>query len=201
MESGGVARRLAEFARVRLGGRPVPEDLRTVLTETWEGRPGLVEQLGVRILEPGTTHVLMDHSYLSAADRANPDLMANVAAMTETAEYLRFVVELAQDFLLGYWFHPAEPADRPAPIVLLDTEGTYEPMPGATLTEAVVSYWAGRDDGTYADYRAELAALGLSLSPRSLADLTEPTLALHPEAYQDARYAEAIARLRSGPTG
>lgn len=178
--------RLTEFSAARLGGRPVPDDLAVLLIARWEGRTEAAEQLELEVLEAGATHHLLDDSWLTARDRANPSLMLTVAAGQRVFEHFRVVAVHQQEHLLGYWFHPEEPADRPAPVILLDSEASYWVMPGRTLTEALAYYYGSRDQKTYAEVRSEFLALGLPPTPESLTEITVPTPALHPEAALDA---------------
>ena len=81
--------KLAEYSRQRLAGRTIPGDLRTLLLVQWrrgEESSGAdpFESMGISLLDPGESHDLLDHSYLNDTDRADPDIMAKVAAMKET---------------------------------------------------------------------------------------------------------------------
>ena len=80
---------LATYRREKLGGRAMPPDLRTLLILQWErgtahdaeGADPLAT-MWVQLFDAKQSSDLLDHSYLNDEDRANPDIMANVAAMT-----------------------------------------------------------------------------------------------------------------------
>ncbi|MEU8404464.1 hypothetical protein AB0C28_55640 [Nonomuraea sp. NPDC048892] len=55
--------RLAKFSHERLPGRPIPDDLRTMLVAQWEGRTDFRDVFGIVFLEPGQPHPLLDISY------------------------------------------------------------------------------------------------------------------------------------------
>ncbi|MEJ7601788.1 MAG: hypothetical protein WKG01_28075, partial [Kofleriaceae bacterium] len=65
-----------------------------------------------------------DTSYLSEADRANPDIAANVDAMTKTNRLISWFGRDMEGFV-GIWRGPLGLAVERAPIVRLDTEGQY----------------------------------------------------------------------------
>lgn len=181
---------LRRFSRERLGGRPVPEDLRVMLTRLWDGEPEPAAGLRLEILAPGAGHPLLDHSSLTDADRADPDLMANIAAFDRIFEHACFVAIHDEMGPIGYWFHPDEPADRPAPIILLDDEGTFHLLPGTSLAEAEASYHSTPDEEVYAEIRDSLATFGILLASPTLADIPEPAPAVDPEDLHIAHYEE-----------
>ncbi|MEV0374381.1 hypothetical protein AB0I10_32080 [Streptomyces sp. NPDC050636] len=57
---------------------------------------------------------------------------------------------------IGYWLHPDEPADRPSPVIELDTEFSYRAMAGSTLVEACAA-----DQAQYHDEPDERIAFSL----------------------------------------
>jgi hypothetical protein len=102
--------RLEQFSRERLDGRPLPDDLRALLEAQWAGRQEFYEISELVFLEPGAASPLLDHGYLNEQDRADPDIMANVAAHKQMAKYFK-AVAVAGDGLgdcYGYWMHPDE---------------------------------------------------------------------------------------------
>jgi hypothetical protein len=158
--------RILEFGRERLGGRPVPDDLAILLEAQWSGNDGPLSALEIRFFAPGQTNTLIDHSYLNDRDRANPDTMANVAAIDQVNQYIGFVAEGLNGAALGYWLHPEEPADRPAPIVSFDTEGEYELLNGAYFAEAVVGKWVFDDDEWFGRLADGFEVLGVAMPVR-----------------------------------
>lgn len=166
--------RLKEFSRLRLDGRPVPEDVRLLATAQWEGRGHPFEQFGITILEPGAPHPLTDFSYLSAEERADPDIMANCAASTQMATYLMAVAQDEDSGFYGYWLHPGQRVDRqPPPVVKVDSELTYWELGGRTFAEACLYDIAFDDDALFAEVAAALAELHVPVSAGSRAGLAE----------------------------
>ena len=166
--------RLKEFSRLRLGGRPVPEDVRLLATAQWEGRGHPFEQFGITILEPGAPHPLTDFSYLTEKDRADPDIMANCAASAQMATYLMAVAQDEDSSFYGYWLHPEQRVDRdPPPVVKVDSELTYWELGGRTFAEACLYDIAFDDDALFAEVAAALAQLRVPVSAGSREALDE----------------------------
>ena len=65
-----------------------------------------------------------DTSYLNDDDRADPDIMSNVEAMTATNGLISWFAR-DQEGYVGLWRGPSNTALEEAPIVRLDTEGEY----------------------------------------------------------------------------
>ncbi|GHH25049.1 hypothetical protein [Streptomyces lanatus] len=163
--------RLEAFSRERLGGRPVPEDVRVLATAQWEGRGHPFEQLGITVLEPGALHPLTDHSYLSEEERADPDIMANCAASEQMATYLKAVAQDEDGNFYGYWLHPQQRETQPPPVIKVDTELTYSELGGRTFSEACLYDIAFDDDELFVTVAAELAQLDIRIPARSREDL------------------------------
>ncbi|MFD7731176.1 hypothetical protein ACFV6F_12425 [Kitasatospora phosalacinea] len=172
--------RLAAFSRERLDGRPLPDDLRTLLVAQWEGRDAFTRLLRLDLFAPGETHPLLDTDYLSEAELADPEMQCINAAAAQLAAHLKLVARGGRGWV-GYWLHPDEPADRGWRPAELDTEFSVRTLPGRTLAEAAAAELAHyRDESDeragYAALVAELAALGLPLDSREYdaLDRTEP---------------------------
>ena len=187
--------RIHDFSRERLGGRPVPDDLATLLKAQWSGNNGPLDDLEIEFFAPGQSHPLIDHSYLNGKDRAaSPDVLANVAAIDEVNRHIGFVAEGLNGGVIGYWLHPNEPAGRPAPVVSLDTEGQYEVFAGTTFAEAVVGAWVDDDDEWFGRLADGFEALGVAMPVRRTADLVKPEVAVDPAELHRRLYYEGRAR-------
>ncbi|GAA1560728.1 hypothetical protein GCM10009678_49520 [Actinomadura kijaniata] len=179
--------RLVEFSRERLGGRPLPDDLRTMLVAEWQGRAEFRDLLGITFLEAGKPHPFLDAGHRGAD--ADPETRAIDAALAEMSGHLGIVAQSDKGWI-GYWLHPDEPADRPPPLIQLDTEGSYWSMVGSTLAEACAA-----DRARYHDEPDErvaftliadrLAELGLPLGTRDYDALRDPEYAVNPEKLTD----------------
>ncbi|WP_310720941.1 hypothetical protein [Streptomyces lydicus] len=200
--------RLAEFSRQRLDGRPIPDDLRTMLVAQWENRTDFRSLLDLTFFEAGELHPLLDTSYLSEAERADPEMQAVIAGGAEMARYVKLVAAGGKGWI-GYWLHPDEPTDQPWPVIELDTEFSYWGMSGSTLAEACAAdradYHDDPDEGTaFSLLSARLAELGLPLSGQAYDALHEPACAVDPEELTEElieaeRVKRGLARERLSP--
>jgi hypothetical protein len=120
--------RLAEFSRERLDGRPIPDDLRVLLVAQWEGRTDFTHLLDLDFFEAGEVHPLLDTSYLSEKELADPAMQAVNAGAERMAKYVKLVAKGGKGWI-GYWLHPDEPADRAWHLI----EFTFWGLVGLTL--------------------------------------------------------------------
>lgn len=175
----------------RLRGRPIPDDLRALVSlqvnagldgyppghPLWSTQP--------RILGPEEQSSVLSDDYLNDADRADPELMASVAAGDEVLRHGAWVAEIDGDKVIGYWLHPDEPADQPPVVVTYDTEASFDLRPGHTLIDAVAYNIAGHDDDYFADVAAAFAACGLPVSTNQARDLRCRAVVVAPTALFD----------------
>ena len=126
----------------------LPEDLRR-----WRalGEDQPFAEHGVRFLADDEPASVFDTSYLTDADRADPNIAANVAAIADTAALITWVAESEDGEVFGYWRGPSDTRLEQAPVVQYDTEGQFSTMPGRTLSysacvsrESAASEGAGR---------------------------------------------------------
>jgi hypothetical protein len=89
----------AEFSANRLGGEAIPEDLRLLLVHHHE----LAERTGVELSWLPGWAPWLDTSYLTAADRKNPDIAANVRAIADVCALSTFVAAHEDQHYFGYW--------------------------------------------------------------------------------------------------
>ncbi|MFB6873587.1 hypothetical protein [Streptomyces sp. NPDC056323] len=177
--------RLAEFSRERLDGRPIPDDLRVLLVAQWEGRTEFTRLLDLEFFEAGEVHPLLDTSYLSEKELADPEMQAVNAAAAEMAEYVKLVAKGGKGWI-GYWLRPDEPADRAWHLMELDTEFSFWGLAGLTLTEGVAAERAHYQDEpderiAFTQLAAELAGLGLPLSTQDYGALDDIEYTVDPE--------------------
>ncbi|MFI0237582.1 hypothetical protein [Streptomyces sp. NPDC016845] len=177
--------RLAEFSRERLDGRPIPDDLRVLLVAQWEGRTDFTRLLDLDFFEAGEVHPLLDTSYLSEKELADPEMQAVNAAAAEMAKYVKLVAKGGKGWI-GYWLHPGEPADRAWRLTGLDTEFTFWSPVGLTLTEGAAAERASYQDEpdvriAFTQLAAELAEIGLPLSTQEYDALDDTEYRVDPE--------------------
>jgi hypothetical protein len=177
--------RFAEFSRDRLGDRPIPDDLRVLLVAQWEGRTDFTHLLDLDFFEAGEVHPLLDTSYLSDKELADPEMQAINAAAAEMAKYVGLVAKGGKGWI-GYWLHPDEPPDSAWHLVELDTEFTFSGPVGLTLAEGSAAEQASYQDEpderiAFKQLAAELAELGLPLSTQDYDALDNTKYMVHPE--------------------
>lgn len=200
--------RLEDFSRERLGGGPVPDDLRGLLVAQWEGRSGFYEQFGIVFLEPGETDPLLGQSYRDERAPAAPATVSGVVDR-QMARYLKVVAKHEDGDCYGYWVHPDEPADQPARIVHCDTEGTFLLMGGETFAEAIVEDYFSVAEGEFAEVAegftgeaAELLAeVGVRIPTQSTADLDWPETVHDPDDIYTDLYDAELERRGLGNAG
>ncbi|MFD9427201.1 MULTISPECIES: hypothetical protein [unclassified Streptomyces] len=177
--------RLAEFSRERLDGRPIPDDLRVLLVAQWEGRTDFTHLLNLDFFETGEVHPLLDTSYLSEKELADPEMQAVNAGTAEMAKYVKLVAKGGKGWI-GYWLHPDEPTDRAWHLIELDTEFTFWSLVGLTLTEGSAAEQASYQDEpderiAFTQLAVELAELGLPLSTQDYDGLDDTEYTVDPE--------------------
>jgi hypothetical protein len=196
-----IQRRLLDYSIARLCGRPIPADLNALLSALWSDAAFAGSDrdpcaiLGFRLLQPGQTHPAESHDYLTEADRANRDIMANIEAMNATSGLCSFVAEI-EGGLVGYWRGPDGIEPDKAPIVLLDTEGQYSLMRGRTISEAL--YFLVTHGGSaerFGSAHEAFARLGISIADADLSSSEASERlgrsdAVHPNDYRDGLYNE-----------
>jgi len=106
-----------------------------------------------------------DMSYLSADDRANPDVMSNVDAMNAMDEYIAWFGRDGDGGWFGLWCGTAGGPVSDAPIVHLDSEGQYQ-LTARSVGDLVVItvYDETGDDEEFARVRSSLTEAGFRVS-------------------------------------
>lgn len=186
--------RLKEYSDKFLGGRAAPADLAILLKSKWaaeddEDAEDLPEAIGFTLIDDGVELAQLDFSYLTEKDLADPDIRANVAAMKDVFARIVFVGENVNGDAFGYWLDKDKddaPLDQ-TPIVVCDSEGQFNLMPGRNLIEAILFDLAG-DPSDFDEARDELNEMGFEISATSLKDLREPVCELAPAELHDQRY-------------
>jgi hypothetical protein len=164
----GRSRNLDEFSAHRLGGESVPEDVKLLLAHADE----LVRRTGIELSGDKDWAPWADTSYLSEADRANPDIMANVRAIGEVCGSIAFIAADEDDEYIGYWRGPGARRIAESPLVCLDNEGQFTICGGSSFAEAVLSRTCG--DEPFADLRDWLRSLGITVRAEAPDDLVYP---------------------------
>src|SRR6478672_9063339 len=94
--------KVSALAANRLNGEPVPDDLKILLENCDE----LFELTGIRLNTKKDWAPWLDTSYLSARERADPEVIANLRATAEVCEMVAFVAAEEDGQYVGYWRGP-----------------------------------------------------------------------------------------------
>jgi hypothetical protein len=181
---------IQRFENEILRGQAVPPDLRALLAVAGSGGgiDPLREALGFALLVPGRDYPLLTGSYLNEGDRQNPDIMANVAAINDVLALITIVAESEDGDMIGYWHGPERTPIAKAPIVKLDTEGTFGLMQGRNLSEAMLGNDTFDDAERFADARAWLAGCGIEIDATNWRELSTPEASTRPDKLHDMLY-------------
>jgi len=118
----------------------------------------------VRVLHDGEVHELVSQEYLTEEDRANPDTMANIRAVSDVMQHAAIVIDGFNGDAWGYWLHVSHPTEPPT-VVKFDTEGEFMAFPGRGIVAAMIEDWAdwGEAEDELATFREFLTGWGLEL--------------------------------------
>jgi hypothetical protein len=171
----------------------VPEDL-----AVWRRRQDADEpnpwSEGLRLLADGEQPAALDTGYLTPADLANPDIVANVRAIEETAAMITWVAEDGDEGrAFGYWRGPDDLPLAAAPVVSLDDEGQFHLLRGTSFSEALSDEYGQWADDGYSGMVAQCRSQGVTISADDPDELPEPTVSPTPAEHHVARYEELLA--------
>jgi hypothetical protein len=156
------------LSKRRLGGEPVPKDLAFLLAHA----DALAKRTGIELNWEKEWAPWSDTSYLSAADRANPDIMANVRAIADVCELIAFVAAHEDGEYYGYWRGPGKRPVAESPVVRLDNEGQFNLCAGSTFAEALLEQTF--DEEQFGELRDWLRSLGVTVGAETQDDLASP---------------------------
>jgi len=130
------------------------------LRENQAALMAVLERLELQLVDDPAWGEPSDTSYLSPADRANPDIAANVAAMAATNKLVAWFGRDQEGFV-GLWRGAGgeQPLDA-SPVVRLDTEGQYT-IVAATIPDYVA---VSLPEDEFASTRDALTRVGFRVS-------------------------------------
>jgi hypothetical protein len=105
------------------------------LRASLEDLEDVVDSLELELVDDPDWAEPSDTSYLTKADLANPDIVANISAMAVTNKLISWFGKDAEGYV-GLWRGPQNRALDKAPVVRLDSEGQYE-LVAATIPEYI----------------------------------------------------------------
>jgi hypothetical protein len=170
-----------------------PEDLAVWRRQQDAGQPNPWSE-SLRLLADGEQPAALDTGYLTAEDLANPDIAANVRAIEETAALIAWVAQDEDEGrAYGYWRGPADVALAATPVVRLDSEGRFELLAGANLSEVLCSEYGEWADEGYEGLAAQCREHGVAVAVDDPIDLPEPEASPTPAEHHAARYRALLA--------
>jgi hypothetical protein len=144
----------------------------------------VLDRLELELVDDPSWTEPSDTSYLSLEDRANPDIMSNVAAMAATNRLVSWFGKDIEGFV-GLWRGEDGRPLAQAPVVRLDTEGQYA-IVAATIPDYLV---ISVPDDEFAQTRDALARVGFQVSMNADAVWGALDGFDDPNAYRNALYA------------
>lgn len=126
-----------------------------------------------------------DKSYLTAEDLGNPDIAANVKAIDDVCEHVRFVAQLDGGECIGYWISPDSRPVSECAAVYYDTEGHFE-LCGGRFVESL--FFLIYDDVALGKLREKCTELGIPLDFASIDEIQTPQSTISPDEFHDQRY-------------
>lgn len=174
------------FSANRLGGDPLPDDLKILLGHAGE----LIEHTGLELNGEEGWAPWLDTSYLSESDRQNPDIMANVRAIADVCALIAFVASTEDGEYYGYWRGPDRSPLADSPIVRLDNEGQFLII-ARTFAEAVLTMTF--DDEQFAELSDWLRSLGVEAQVGSIDEIEGPSAEPEPSKLHRELYDRYLA--------
>lgn len=169
----------------RLGGEPCPRDLAILATDCSD----LLAELGITISTDPDWAPWADKSYLTPEDYANPDIAANVKAIDDTFEHIRFVAQFDDGECVGYWVGPDSRPIAQSPIVCYDNGGQFT-LYGGRFVESLFFLIYG--DDALKEIRSSCADHNIPLDFKSLDDIRIPATSMPPSEFHEGRYYEYL---------
>jgi hypothetical protein len=163
--------RLLDVVAMRFGDRPVPAELSALIAMSSAGDSPF-DLTEIEFIDPERGHHLLDNS-VRDSDRANPDIMANVAAVDEVLRHAVFVAS-DDNHLYGYWLHPDESTEPPA-IVCYSSEAQFSIVGGS-----LVEVWFGPDAFDDEEFARLFVDAGGAITARSLGEFAKPAVVTSP---------------------
>jgi len=191
---------VAKFGQFRLGGRPVPEDLRAMLMAYWTDEPEvgrLFHDWELDFLDPYEATWLDDLAEVDADGPEPPrtaDGLAGAAVdagYAELARHIAFVGTWNNNSLFGYWLHPQEEFGEFPPVIEVDSEAEISILGrDCNLAEALTGTSAEGDDARFDRLAQMLRNAGVPVERRGRYGRSLE-LTVHPEVvYEEARKRE-----------
>jgi hypothetical protein len=163
-----------KFSKHRLGGELVPMDLQILLLHQNE----LEQRTGIVLTLDEDWTPWLDTSYLSEAEKANPEIAANIRAIEEVCSMIAFVAVYEDDEYIGYWRGPDRRFVADSPLTYLDNEGQFYLCGGTNIAEAILARASGEEH--FQELRDWMRSIGIDIHWDNCADISYPEDSLSP---------------------
>lgn len=142
-----------------LGGQPVPEDLAALWAAQLRDDTDLLDAYEMTLFEAADDDILEG---FRAEDGVEP---AAAAAYERMAGQIRWVADVFDGSLIGYWVGEGQRSIADSPIVIVDPDGQFD-LGGRSLTDFLLEQTDPDDPDDFGDVRNALEALGVAVRVR-----------------------------------
>lgn len=168
-----------QFSLLRLQGEPLPQDLAVLLHYQEE----LQRRTGVCMGTAADWAPWLNTSDLSEAERADPEIAANLRAIAEVCRHIAFVVADDEGNYFGYWRGPSSTPIADSVVVQLSNEAQFSVCGTANIAGAILTQCCY--GGTFDETRQWFLRLGLTALPAYPYDLGNPQVTPSPTALHE----------------
>ena len=179
----------ADFLAHRLHGELPPHDLSVLL----EHRHELARRAGIVLNASAEWAPWLDTSYLREKDWANPDIRANVRAISDVSKLVDFIFADEDRNYFGYWRGPAHLLLSEAPLVYLDNEGQFDFCGVSNVAGAILT----RAGPSFEELRVWFVSIGIGSLPSGPYDLIDVRLHPSPRQLHESLYAKYATEERA----
>lgn len=157
---------LDEVSSVCLRGQPVPEDLAALWAAQLRDQTDLLDAYEMTLFEGADEDILEG---FRAEDGVEP---AVAAAFERMAAQVRWVADVFDGSLIGYWVGEQNRAVADSPIIIVDAEGQFD-LGGRTLADFLLEQTDPEDPDDFNDVKNALESLGIIVRVRNHDEIWE----------------------------
>jgi hypothetical protein len=150
---------LDEVSQNCLGGQPVPEDLAALWAAQLRDETDLLDAYEMTLFEGADDDVLEG---FRVEDGVEP---AAAAAFERMAGQIRWVADVFDGSLIGYWVGEQNRPVADSPVVIVDPDGQFD-LGGRSLADFLLEQTDPDDPDDFNDVRNALEALGVAVRVR-----------------------------------
>ncbi len=165
---------LDEVSHNCLGGQPVPDDLAALWAAQLRDDTDLLDAYEMTLFEGSDDDILEG---FRVEDGVEP---AAAAAYERMANQVRWIADVFDGSLIGYWVGDERRSVADSPIVIVDPDGQFD-LGGRTLTDFLLEQTDPYDEKDFEDVRNALESLGVAVRVKNheeiwsrMADFDEP---------------------------